>query len=274
MAEAKARRISHFKSEIFNEGPPPTQKRFHSANPKKQESSQIFTPHQHVPKPLSQSRERSYKNSDIFQATKEQAALALDVSKHTDNTSMKVAGKKEKVYKMDWATRNDSHYYRRSVDKNIKILDFQPKYAEQTVQERKEKEFFGGFHPIHKIKEPRAENSEKTARELKKLQMRSIFDKPINNENIPPQSLNTQKDYKPSQRKFEILASAVFEDKPINEYPNSYKKEVYDEKRHKNHLYSDLLDTSYEFPQKSKKSDLQSSSQTWLLHSTKVNNIS
>ena len=274
MAEARARRINHFKSEIFTDGPAPSQRRIHSLNSKRNDASQIFIPKEHASKPFSYSREKYFETSDIFKASKEQPIITEEPVHITDNTKMKVAGKKEKTHIIDTFFGNEPpHYYRKTLSKNVVVPEFQPKFSEFSVKQRKEKEFFGGFHPIERKKIEKPKEEERTARERLRNNLRSAFDGPANKENEPLCKDKSLKEYKPAIRKNEMLSSAVFQDKAIAEFPSTYKKPEYDEKRHKNHLYSDLLDTSYEFSEK-KRGELVSSSQSWLFHTTKPNNIS
>ena len=262
MAEARARRSSHFKSEIFTDGPAPVPRRMHSQKTKRIEDSQIFKPQEHIQKPMSYSREKFFQSSDIFLANKEQASFCNDTPVITDNTAMAVAGKKEKKFIVDSFFGNDPpQYYRKSINKNMTPADFQPKFIETTPQQKKERELFGGFHVVNKKKEEKNEKNEGNARERKRNNLRSVLDKKVTNENIPPQSDKPVFEYNPLKRKYEMLASSVFQEKTIKEFPNQTQREAYDEKRHKNHLYSDLLGTIYEDYSKKQPGSLISSSQ-------------
>jgi hypothetical protein len=271
MSEARARRQNHFKSEIFIDGPAPVEKRCVSVNSRRNESV-VFTPLEKTSKPMSYSREKYNQTSDIFQGAREQAASLLQTpSTQKDLSIASVAGKKNKKSSFEsFFPKDPPQFHKKSQSTTDKLLPFQPKFAETTARQRVEKEYFGGFHPRHNIKSKKPEKTLENARQRKKNNLKSIYDRDIK-ENLEPVQERVKSEYKPSVRKHEILSSAVFENKDIKEYPSSYKKQEVDEKRRRNHLYSDLLDTSYDFPTK-KPEKLLSASQSWIFHSNKTNN--
>jgi hypothetical protein len=271
MSEARARHTSHFKSSIFTEGPAPTSRRLRSVNSKAYESSQIFTPAEVKSKPFSYSREKYFENSGFFKEM--DPVVAEPEPLPTDNTTKPVAGYKEKYVPPYNILGNDRpQFYRKSQNKHLAVSAFQPKFEENSVRKRVEKEFHGGFHPIHTIVEEKPAKPELNAQQRKLHNLKSVFDKNANKENTPGPCENKKVDYSSAKRKFEMLASGVFNEKPVQEFPRVSRKEEFDEKRHKHHLYSDLSGNDPVFLP-SRSSNLFSVSESWLEHPSKPNNV-
>lgn len=274
MAEARARKTSHFKSEIFTEGLAPETRRLRSVNAKSYENSSLFTPLTKSPKPMTYSREKFFQCSDIFAGSKDSESETKEPSTpRPDILSMSAAGIKDKYVKPDNILGNDRPcFYRKTINKYIEKTEFTPRFDETSIRQKVEKEFFGGFHSMNLAKEPKAQIPEQNAKQRKINNLKSVFDKNVAKENIPPSAKKHKVEYSSSKRKFEILASGVFDEKPIQDYPRVSRKEDFDEKRHKNHLYTDLSGTEREFGTK-KKGELVSCSEHWLNHTTKTNNL-
>ena len=111
------------------------------------------------------------------------------------------------------------------------------------------------------------------ARLRKQKNLRSAFDKPVNDENRPITG-EKFKEYNPAKRKFEMISSGVFEEKPVKEFDKIFRNKICDEKRRKCHLYTDLGNQEYEYPEKKlKDKNFLSLSQSFLSHSSKTNNV-
>ena len=277
MSEARNRRTLHFKSDIFEEGP--AERRAQSANSKRFEPSLIFVPLESSFKPLSYSREKYHQKTDIFFKNCEKTsdfvetpAKTLVYKENLNKHISRPAGKKEKTVPIGNILGNDPNSY---YPKSSKIFkNFEPKYPETTPLQRKEKEFFGEFRSRDQRIQKIAEKIEKSAKERKKNNLRSVFDTNEFKENVF--SVNNQRvQYDPLVRKHEILASAVFEDKKLQAYPKFViKEEENEEKRKKNHLFTDLSGTIHENPHKPEENQekLLSLSQCWIYHTNKTNN--
>lgn len=270
MAEARARRNNHFTSNIFKDGPAETPVRQRSVNPKNYESS-IFIPADPKPVKKSYSREKYFETSEIFS---KESFINPNPTVLNSNQRLNSAGFKERYTAPENILGNDrSTHYKKKLKKCQEPQSFAPKYDELTIQQKIEKELYGGFHVIQKTQNKKIQKFEESAKQRKKNNLVSSFDKvAVQDENANPISENTKREeYSASKRKFEILASGVFAEKKNEDFPRVSRREEFDEKRKKHHLYSDLTGRSEEYT-KVKRDSLVSTSQNWLYQQTKPNN--
>jgi hypothetical protein len=268
MAEARARRNCHFTSNIFKNESSEVPRRVKSVNNKNYESH-IFIPAEAKPMRTSYSREKYFETNEIF--SKESFINPEPVTSN-NNHALNPAGFKERYVAPDHILGNDkTHYYKKNQKKNAEVPTFQPKYDEKTIQERIEKELYGGFHIYRSSQTKKLQKFEESAKHRKRNNLTSTFDSYKNDENVPPEPIKEKTEYSASKRKFEILASGVFNEKPSQDFPRVSRREDFDDKRRKNHLFSDLAGRD-DYVQ-SKKELLVSASQNWLYQSTKPNNL-
>ena len=272
MAEARARRNNHFSSNIFKDGPAEPSVRQRSVNPKQNESS-IFIPSEPKPVKKSYSREKYFESNEIFS---KESFMNPDPVTPTNNQLFSSAGFKEKYLAPENILGTDrKNYNKRPQKKNQEVQNFVPIFEQLTIQQKIEKELYGGFQVIKKPQITKIQKFEESAKQRKKHNLASGFDKVTNNENIEPGNGPGKRvdDYSASKRKFEILASGVFSEKKNENYPRVSRREEFDEKRARHHLYTDLGGRNEEYTPV-KRDTLVSASQSWMFQQSKPNNRS
>lgn len=272
MAEARARRSIHFNSNIFKDGPAVTPVRQRSVNPKNYESS-IFIPAEPKLVKKSYSREKYFESNEIFG---KESFINPDPATPNNNQLLSSAGFKEKYLAPENILGTDrKNYNKRPQKKNQEVQNFVPKYEQLTIQQKIEKELYGGFHVIKKPQNNKIQKFEESAKQRKKNNLVSGFDKVTNNENIDPSngSAKREDEYSASKRKFEILASGVFSEKKDENFPRVSRKEEFDEKRARHHLFTDLGGRTEDYTPV-KRDNLVSASQSWMYQQSKPNNRS
>jgi hypothetical protein len=233
--------------------------------------SQIFTPAEVKPQRTSYSREKYFECSDIFS---KESFINPELKEMNSNHLMKSAGFKERYTAPENILGNEKTiYYKKNVKKGVDVSGFIPKYQEQSIQERIEKELYGGFHVFRNSQNKKVQKFEESAKQRKKNNLTSTFDKLKNDENLPPPVKKETESYSASRRKFEILASGVFNEKKSQDFPRVSRKEQFDAKRQRHHLFSDLSGREEEYVP-NKREILTSASHNWLYDKCKPNNYS
>jgi hypothetical protein len=243
MSEARLRGLNQSQSNIFSASPSSSSRQKTREIPQNQ--SKIFEPLEQKPKPMTYAREQYHRTTINFG---DETSQFSEPSKPLYQTNLSPAGKKTlQNQTTKYLLGNDrGTFFKKSVDENFGVpKDFEPKYANDSAFERKQKELYNGFSPSKVESPPRQDYEFYNPRERKLQDRVSVFD---TNNYKPPEDLpkeNTRPPlYNPNVRKNEILTSNVFEDRVPREYQKVSRPKEDDGERRKNHLYSDLFGLS------------------------------
>ena len=240
MSEARRRGLTQSQSNIFSGSPTTNNKR----RDVPQTQSKIFEPLEVTSKPMTYAREK-YQQTSIHLGNDPDPYREEQTYYAQDNCSP--AGKRiQQNSTTKYLLGNDrSTFFKKSVNEHYGVpKDFEPKYANDTAFERKQKELYNGFSPSKEEESPsKIENENYNARDRKYQDRVSIFD----TNNYKPRADSPKENtkppmYNPNMRKNEILSSNVFGERTVQDYNNKPPQaRENDSERRKNHLYSDLF---------------------------------
>ena len=241
MSEARKRGLTQSQSSIFSASPSPR----YTGREIPQTQSKIFQPPEPESRPMTFAREQYHKSTISFGPDSPQYSAPKRESRDSKHSP---AGKKLQQNSSTTYLLGDnrSTFFRKSVDDHFGVpKDFEPKYANDSAFDRKQKELYNGYSPSREEESPsKQENPVFSARERKTMDRVSVFD--TNNYRPPvdvPKENTKPPAYNPNMRKNEILGSNVFGEKKTQEYsrrPQTGESEN-NSVRRKNHLYSDLF---------------------------------
>ena len=270
MSEARKRGLTQSQSSIFTASPSPRC----PGREIPQTQSKIFEPLESRPRPMTFAREQYHKTTIDFGPDSPQYSAP---KRESTNSRHSPAGKKLQQNPTTTYLLGDnrSTFFKKSVDEHFGVpKNFEPKYANDSAFERKQKELYNGYSPSKEEESPsKKENTEFSARERKTMDRVSVFD---TNSYRPPADIPKENSkppvYNPNLRKNEILGSNVFGDKKTQEYskrPQTGEPEN-ESARRKNHLYSDLFGSDTR-PSPEKPSERLQASAHFLSTSSKPN---
>lgn len=242
MSEARIRSLAQNSSKIFSGSLPERIKQ--RENPQSQ--SKIFKPLNIIPKPLTYARAQYEKTTICLGKDKNEEKIDSPGRNHSNFSP---AGKKTgQAASTKYLIGNErSSFYKKSINEKIPVNEnFEPKYANQSAFERKQKEFNNGWSPERETKVIEKSASGLTAKDRKLQDRVSIFDQKVyeikerridqvdRKENINPE-------YNPKDRRAENFSSEVFEKRNVKEYKKPLEVVENEETRKKNHMFSDLF---------------------------------
>ena len=173
MSEARKRGLTQSQSSIFSASPSPR----YTGREIPQTQSKIFEPLEPEPRPMTFAREQYHKTTIEFRS---RFSTILSAQKRVTNSRHSPAGKKLQQNPTTTYLLGDnrSTFFKKSVDDHFGVpKNFEPKYANDSAFERKQKELYNGYSPSKEEESPsKQENTEFSARERKTMDRVSVFD--------------------------------------------------------------------------------------------------
>ena len=244
MSEARIRSLAQNSSKIFSGSQPERIKQ--RENPQAQ--SKIFKPLNIIPKPLTYARAQ-YEKTTICLG-KDKNDLDVD-SPPRNHPNLSPAGRKTgQAASTKYLIGNErSNFYKKSINEKIPVNEnFEPRYANQSAFERKQKEFNNGWSPEREEKTIEKSFSVLSAKDRKMQDRVSIFDQKVyemqeseRRRAEADRKENVQPEYNPKDRRAENFSSEVFEKRKVNEYKKPLEVLENEDTRKKNHMFSDLF---------------------------------